>query len=280
MEFYLYLFGMSMIAFSVAFIVKRSCTTTQSNNNKIYKDLDNILDQYQTYACSDAATYAHCMKPGKQDEIQNRYKHIPEHIKRLEAQANSSAQPDPKTKQYTISQITRISKLIDSAKSGCCTTLAISAAQKIITLFPDLRVEIVGSKVERGMTAHCFILINRKPIQGELSGEVSPRRSWGNDVLIIDPWLVSLGWKGVFKANDYPFSGFLENLTSFFDSKKLEKKETEKQTEEVKMQYEHTPIQSVMFTPNQRDRAENGVRMTDFHSPEVRSRSPRRPINS
>ncbi len=162
--------------------------------------LKDYIEKYKTYACSDSKSYSHCIFPGKEAEVQERYRNKPEHILKAEALANATML-NPRTFQYSHNAIARVGNLIDKAKSGCCTTLAISALNTLLIHNPQMRYQLVASPVVEG-TAHCFLLVADQ--QG--------------NVLIVDPWLASLGWEGVFTQEDYPFQDYFSNLECYFDS--------------------------------------------------------------
>lgn len=178
-----------------------------------------IINGYSEYACSDYERFPHVAKSEKINEIKTRYlsykKHVHKHM--FETQANVIA---AKPGQYSINQLTTVEKLIDNAKSACCTTFAMSAAAKLRKHFQNLRIEIVSSKPTKGGSAHCFLLINREEIEGENSEKLSPKETWGDNVLVIDPWLVSLGQEGVYTTSDYYMKTYLNNekLNRNFDS--------------------------------------------------------------
>lgn len=169
---------------------------------------DYLFNTYQNYACSDARAYSQCINASQKNIVLTRYERIPLSTRNFENEANQTSQPNPMTGLYSSFQVKKVADLLDKAKSGCCTTLALSAAHKLSTEFPDLRIEIASSRVVRGRTAHCFLIVNR---------DSTHTNGWGFDALIVDPWLITLGHNnGVFKPHEYKTVS-LEGLTLRYD---------------------------------------------------------------
>lgn len=223
------LVGGILLAFGVCYASEKRSITSNATNSNVIEQLENTLSCFTTYGCSDAPRFPHCIQDEKREEILNRYKNIPQHKLRFEAEANRSAAVTPGN-HYSDFRINRLSKLIDQATSGCCTTLAISATQKLLKLIdeelPNHRIEMVSS--DEGMASHCYIIFDRvgegceglREIEGEDGKSYPTLYDWGNQVLIIDPWAQSLGHgNGVYTLENYPFKCYLANLTQTYDSR-------------------------------------------------------------
>ncbi len=220
--------GALMLTTVVCYVSEKRALRRNIDKQQLLKQLKQVLSCYSTYGCSDAHRFPNCLPDDKRDEILARYENIPMHKLRYEAEANKSA-AITSGKHYSDYLIGKLSKLIDQATSGCCTTLAISATQKLLKLIdetlPGHRIEMVTSA--HGMGSHCFILFDRAGASSEgLSGtkatdDVSYPNldDWGNNLLIIDPWAQSLGHgNGVYSVENYPFPYYLSNLTQTYDS--------------------------------------------------------------
>lgn len=197
-------------------------------DRRLVNQLERSLSCFETYGCSDAPRFPNCIREEKRAEILTRYSSIPDHRLRFEAQANSSATIE-QGKHYEDSRINKIANLVDKATAGCCTTLAISATNKLLKLIdnelPGHRIEMVSSS--HGMGSHCFILFDRAGagdqdlvgIKDEAGIAYPNTENWGRGVLIIDPWAQSLGHgRGVYTLHNYPFDYYLTNLAQTYDS--------------------------------------------------------------
>lgn len=220
--------GALMLTAVVCYVSEKRALARNTDKPQLLEQLEQALSCYSTYGCSDAPRFPHCIHDKKRAEILSRYENIPVHRLRYEAEANKSA-AITSGKHYSDYLIGKLSKLIDQATSGCCTTLAISATQKLLKLIdetlPGHRIEMVTSA--HGMGSHCFILFDRAGVGSEgLSGTTATDGvsypnldDWGNSLLIIDPWAQSLGHgNGVYCVENYPFSHYLSNLTQTYDS--------------------------------------------------------------
>lgn len=168
------------------------------------------LEKYKEFACSDAKSYSQCIYPGKEAEVINRYKNKPDFLLRNEAQANATLS-DPATFRYSENAIKHVGRLINRAKSGCCTTLALSALSELLDMRLNMKVYMVASPVEQG-TAHCFLLA----------------KDARENVYVIDPWLASLGWEAFYPIEDYPMRKYLQNLSIYFESDNRSKVEADR----------------------------------------------------
>lgn len=214
-----------VIVFTIALAFCASAVKYYSSkigvNRRLVNQLEQTLSCFETYGCSDAPRFPKCIQEEKRSEILTRYANIPNHKLLFEAQANSNATLE-QGKHYEDSRINRIANLIDKATSGCCTTLAISAVHKLLKLvdeeLPGHRIEMVSSS--HGMGSHCFIIFDRAG-EGDqdLAGSNPNTQAWGRNVLIIDPWVQSLGHgRGVYTLENYPFKYYLTNLTQVYDN--------------------------------------------------------------
>ncbi|HKY69890.1 MAG TPA: hypothetical protein VJ205_03245, partial [Gammaproteobacteria bacterium] len=202
---------------------------TSSKSQDFARVLNEFCRSYSEYVCSDALTFRGCIYPQKKDEILKRTQVYLKSGKGLlnEASVLLGSQPNRLTKQYSALQIKNTAKIIDQLRAGCCTTLALSAANKMMQAYPSEKTEIVVHN--RGRGSHCFVIVNRK--EGSNLNDIT---TWGPDVLVVDPWVASLGHgNSVFhydqllfpirnhkvRQGDYPFSGLLSNLSNRFDSK-------------------------------------------------------------
>lgn len=220
--------GALMLAAGVGYASEKRLMRKTPPDSHIIDQLENALSCFTTYGCSDAPRFPHCINENKREEILSHYKSIPPHKLLSEAGANCSA-AIARGHHYSDYLINKLSKLIDRAKSGCCTTLAISATNKLLKLIdealPGHRVEMVTSA--DGMGSHCYIIFDRTGfgdsgltgIEGEDGKSYPTISDWGNQVLIIDPWAQSLGHgNGVYTLETYPFMHYLSNLTQTYDS--------------------------------------------------------------
>lgn len=193
-----------------------------------------VTAPYRAYQCSDAKRF-----PGNIHASANKAEILSRKIKD-EAAATHSTTIQPYTGNYARAAIQKCATLVDKAQSGACTSFALAVADKLLTLFPHERVEILGHKGGwRG--SHVFVVMNHQGEGWKLNDvdaafknetlSTSEREQVVDaalvelkDTYIIDPWLASLGWgSGVFDPYEYmdnePNRHFILNTATYFDSK-------------------------------------------------------------
>lgn len=163
--------------------------------------LQDMIETYREYACSDFHRFEAQVAPGKLDWMRQKEKRYLNQLGKVqcESQANLSAQPV--NGSYTKTQIEGVAKNVDSVKAACCTTFALSLANKIMQQAPNLNFQILS--YDNKMGSHCFVKITDEN---------------GENESILDPWLASLGWQGVYKSEDYPWQSMLTDPKVFYDN--------------------------------------------------------------
>lgn len=165
--------------------------------------LETISKIYCEYACSDYLRFEHVIAPEKKNWVIAKSQAVTEIRSQYEMIANMSAHPNIHTHQFSKEQIQQIANDIDKAKSACCTTFAISLAQKFLSLTTSLNFKIVTHP--NGMNSHCYISLTTPT----------------DAVFLLDPWLASLGWgHGVYSKQAYPWPAALASTEVIFDSEK------------------------------------------------------------
>ncbi|MCS5708125.1 hypothetical protein CC99x_004325 [Candidatus Berkiella cookevillensis] len=163
--------------------------------------LQTLTKGYSEYACSDYLRFESAIAPGKKEWIAQKTLEMSQTRVQHEMTANLSAHPNAHTRTFSKAQIQQIAEDIDQAKSACCTTFALSLAQKLLTAAPTLAFRIASYL--NGMSSHCYISFTAPT---------------GTEFLL-DPWLASLGWgTGVYRKEAYPWQAVLDSTEILFDS--------------------------------------------------------------
>lgn len=200
------------------------------------KLLSLVSKRYTTYACSDISNFSgHIndkLSESKKEEIRSRKS------KNIAAE-NTANMIMPLNGQYTKGQITEAAKHIDKAESAVCTGFALAVADKLLTLFPELKFKLVAHKGSYRST-HVFVVVNCGESDWEIDklekkvADQSQNTEEGQSLLekvakqsenifIVDAWLGSLGWKnGTFSFREYletpDTHAFIEKMKCYFDS--------------------------------------------------------------
>jgi hypothetical protein len=204
-----------------------------------------VTQKYSSFACSDARTFqGNIHANADSDKIIKKLSSMPDSNVRLGTQANMI---QPIGGHYSRGAIKKSAELVDSSQIGSCTTFSLAAADKLLTLFPSERIQIVAHKA--GHTgSHVYIIMNcqgdewrfnSKDIDGVKAMTTDEEAADYLDKIaeamvqqlegafIVDPWLASLGWsQGIFTPVKYMehHLGFLADLEFVYDSN-LDKKE-------------------------------------------------------
>lgn len=214
-----------------------------------------ITQKYSNFACSDARTFRGCIhEDADSNKIINKLGTMPESNVRLGTQANLI---QPIRGHYSRSAIEKCAELVDLSQIGTCTTFSLAVADKLLTLFPSERIQVVAHK--GGHTgSHVYIIMNHhgdtwhfnsketmdiakiasdKELNDHLEKKIRDMLQHElKDSFIVDPWLASLGWdQGIFFPIEYANSHlrFLADLDFVYDSN-LDKKENAVHHEEEK----------------------------------------------
>ncbi len=207
---------------------------------ELQRVLEPIFDTYQAYACSDGRNFAGnigCVRKNEDNVIvavdindwgEARENAMAGVFLRIEERTDIDKEFEAAAfgatlgaaQGYTVEKIKTAADNIDSARSAVCTTFAVSGANKLLELqknpeFKDKikRIEIIARKLGHRGT-HCYVIINRKE-----GSELSKPATWGDETLIVDPWLSSLQNPSVYKPAEYELTGFLGGkLECNFDS--------------------------------------------------------------
>ncbi len=207
--------------------------TNEINSDTLSKRLlDAVLRDYRTYQCGDALTFS-SMIPDSADK-QEILARKPLNDKYLQA---NSIQPI-KGGRFTRGQIESAAKSVDESKAAVCTTFALSAANRLLILFPNERVEIVAHNHNR--ESHVYVLMNRagnkfdglnldlkdgdeERILIDLDEIINTAKGEMKKGFVVDPWLLSLGHSSAsYGIEDYMASEltqFLLQRECRFDSK-------------------------------------------------------------
>lgn len=182
---------------------------------------------FNEFGCSDVDTFPGNIKPGADVElIKKRTSNRTQRQKQAETQANLI---QPFTGVFTRKSIEECAKLLNIAKAGACTTLALATADRLLKLFPNEHIKIMGHNGgHRG--SHVFVVMNQKG-NNWMFDEMKDLDQMENkffeeyqDAFIVDPWLATLGWQdGIFDVYSYHqdknTGHFLYNCDCYFDSK-------------------------------------------------------------
>lgn len=170
-----------------------------------------LMEQYQNYACSDYKRFTKQVREGKLAWVKEKFVLTTDLQASHEANANLNAQPIDG--QYTRAQIGNVAMNVDKAKSACCTTFALSIANRLLQFLPSQPFKILSHP--NGVGSHCFVALTA----------ADPDR----DEIILDPWLASLGWgAAVYEKHAYPWPGYLENTEEVFCAERSEALATSK----------------------------------------------------
>lgn len=108
---------------------------------------------------------------------------------------------------------------VQKARAGCCTTLAVATAHVLTggqrdTEKNNPKVEVVSYAGGFG-TTHYFVLVGRSE-----DSTLSKPETWGENTLIVDTWLGSMGHDNVFTVDTIPKCArmFLEPNVIMYDS--------------------------------------------------------------
>lgn len=229
--------------------------------------LEPVFDTYHEYACSDGRNFAGnigCVRKADDnvmktvaiddwDEIRKVAKKSV--MERIEARTDIDKQFEAAAfgatlgaaQGYTAKKIKEAADNIDAARSAVCTTFAVSGANKLLELQHDpsfnkkiKRIEIIARKYGHRGT-HCYLIINRQE-----GADLKKPETWGEDVLIADPWLASLQNPSIYNAKEYALTGFLDGkLECNFDSTNLFLRDQKRRDNETKKQIKQTFISYV-----------------------------------
>lgn len=255
---------------------KHPVNTTTPDGHSIFthsglaqRMLSLITQKYSSFACSDARTFQGNIHPkADSDKIIKKLSTMPDSNVRLGTQANMI---QPIGGHYSRGAIKKSAELVDSSQIGSCTTFSLAVADKLLTLFPSERIQVVAHKA--GHTgSHVYIIMNCEGDEWRFNSKaMEAAQTMASDeeaaehlekiaeamaqqlgeAYIVDPWLASLGWsQGIFTPVKYMENhlGFLADLEFVYDSN-LDKKENAVHREEEK-----TPVKSDI-PDNRRGRA-------------------------
>jgi hypothetical protein len=212
----------------------KSLFTSDNLSNKI---LSVVCGQYKDYHCGDAKRFPGNINP-KADKEQILARKPKAAFERQAAEASTIQAYNG---HYSRKAIERCAELVDKSKSGACTSFALAMADKLLDLFPNERIEIMGH-VGGYRGTHVYVVMNHKgddwklnDIENQLADKNLSKEQKSHlidDVaeqlsgtFVIDPWLASLGWSnGVFTPMQYfemkVNSHFLFGVETLFDSSK------------------------------------------------------------
>lgn len=182
------------------------------------------VGQYKEYACLDATRFrGNINQQSDVDEILSR-----KPFNQMAYTQSIQIQPIRGGK-FSRQQIKTCAELVDKSKAGVCTTFALAAADKLLTLFPNERIQVVAHNGGAN-GSHVYVVMNHHRDHWQLndlkgkaleSDEAEQIIQEFEKAYIVDPWLASLGWKdGIFDFDSYAdqFSGFLYDAEIRFDN--------------------------------------------------------------
>jgi len=159
-----------------------------------------LKDAFKTFFCTDAVTFAGNKKSGFTLAGQ------PNGFQDFQTSAPITIQGQDHD------AIVKLGNKIYDTHGGCCTTLALAMFAKLAPTADTKgpRIEIISVGQDRSNT-HVFLVAGRDhtaddeavlpkrlpPRNGAKNGNYPDHENWGDNAVVIDAWLMSLGWNGI-----------------------------------------------------------------------------------
>jgi hypothetical protein len=167
------------------------------------------LTKMSFYYCTDAVTFGGLVKKNNAWTFNQITEKRPQAFQadagrqKAEGKASKFIASSTAKGQLTQKDLAIGAGLVSEAQAGCCSTLAVKAAHILTggqrdTTQQHPKVEIVA-RHEGADSTHCYVIVGR-----EEGSELSDPSSWGENALVVDPWLGSLGHDNVFTVKGFP----------------------------------------------------------------------------
>jgi len=204
---------------------------------RLVKEVAFELNACALFACADAKTFEDCIKKGKKKEVLDRAKEkdtLFTAVPQIPV-GGLGAMRAGVTTAWDADRLKRIHKTVYGKKVGECTNFGYAAAHTMSRACElrnlNYRIEVVSyrmlSKKKTQTVTHVFCLVNRGggsmlqtvPGRGKIrKRRLPPFADWGEECVIVDTWLGSLGWGSYFTVQDYPMKSMLDPVYQEMDS--------------------------------------------------------------
>lgn len=163
------------------------------------------INQMSSFACTDATTFSGQINLKKSYLITEITTNRPQRFENDENRKAYNRAANMTALKPVLNQedLRKGHDMVLRAEAGCCSTFALAATHILTEGVRDInqekpRVEMVACK-SGSHGSHCFVIVGRAP-----NSDLSDPKTWGENALIVDPWLASLGHDHLFTVETYP----------------------------------------------------------------------------